>query len=102
MNEKVIEEAAKAHWRFYGRNDLYAHVMTDEFWARWPEKHHIEAVSVVFSRIDALGYAVVPKEPTPEMVEACSHVLRSIHQAPTSEIARLLLRAMIDAALEGK
>ena len=50
----------------------------------------------VFSRLDALGYAVVPKEPTPEMVEAGSYE-RNIEGAS----AEAVYRAMLDKAMEG-
>jgi hypothetical protein len=33
-------------------------------------KAHIDDAKGLFSALDAAGYAVVPKEPTPEMIEA--------------------------------
>ncbi len=87
MSERMIEECAKA-------------LCEDAGW-KWGEQSFLRdryrrRARVVSSHIDALGYAVVPKEPTPGMVEA-GYVAHG-QQACPSEI----FRAMIDAALEGK
>ena len=101
MSERMIEECAKA-------------LCEDAGW-KWGEQsllrdRYRRRARVVFSHLDALGYAVVPKEPTPGMVNSGAIAAletreaqrtASFHSGAGDEV-RASFRAMIDAALEGK
>ncbi len=86
MSERMIEECAKA-------------LCEDAGW-KWGEQSFLRdryrrRARVVFSHLDDLGYAVVPKDPTPGMVKSGEQLLGA-------DSVDSIFRAMIDAALEGK
>lgn len=92
MSERMIEECAKA-------------LCEDAGW-KWGEQsllrdRYRRRARVVFSHLDDLGYAVVPKEPTPGMVEAGLGAVDE-NCALGGVDMEDAFRAMIDAALEGK
>lgn len=84
----LIEEAAKAIC--CPPDGVCEGSLSPRIWCCKEDRY--EEARAVFSRLDALGYAVVPKEPTPEMVEAGSYE-RDIEGASAEAVYRAMLAA---------
>lgn len=104
MTEDVIEECAIAAFRQDAIEDRESLADIEERLKRNRAallNTYTPMIRAVFSRLESLGYVVVPRIPTKEIIDAYYDWDRKVEREGSGDVIELY-RAMIDCASSGK